>query len=196
MFPSKHFLSHLLGFVSGSEKPFKPRGSRRSEWQILTGVAVLFHGDKHTHTHTQLHTQGAQWQAGRSCCYPFSCLHLGPGKLLKMTWCLQPKGPCLVPSQEEEPELQCPGDTEQFWPSAGTLLSMSAGKQQLVLWLLPDTSLPEELGRGMGKLTDPGLTILFSQHNWYTTDWLDRHAHNGFSALLQEGNPLCGGLSS
>lgn len=58
MFPSEHFFSYLLGFVAGSEKPFKPRGSRRSEWQILAGVAVLFHGDKHahTHTHTTSHT--------------------------------------------------------------------------------------------------------------------------------------------
>lgn len=151
MFPSKHVLSYLLGFASRSEKPFKLRGSRRSEWQILTGVAVLFHGDKHAHTHTQLHTQGGEWQTGRSCCYPFSCPHPGPGRLLKTTWCLQPKWPCLVPSQEEEPELQRPGDTEQLLPSAGTLLSMSAGNQQLVLWLLLDTSLARRTGKGHGK---------------------------------------------
>lgn len=104
-----------------------------------------------THTHTQLHTQGGEWQTGRSCCYPFSCPHPGPGRLLKTTWCLQPKWPCLVPSQEEEPELQRPGDTEQLLPSAGTLLSVSAGNQQLVLWLLLDTSLARRTGKGHGK---------------------------------------------
>lgn len=59
--------------------------------------------------------------------------------------------PCLVPSQEEEPELQCPGDKERLLPSAGTLLSMSAGKQQLVLWLLLDTLLARRTGKGHGR---------------------------------------------
>lgn len=174
MFPSEHFFSYLLGFVAGSEKPFKPRGSRRSEWQILAGVAVLFHGDKHAHTHTQLHTQGGQRQTGRSCCYPFSCPRLGPGRLLKKTWCLQPKWPCLVPSQEEEPELQRPGDEEKLLPSAGTPLSMPAGKQQSVLWLLPDTSLASRTGKGHGRTDWSWLTELFhSTAGTQQSGWTD-----------------------
>lgn len=58
MFPSKHFLSYLLSFVSESEKPLKMRGSKRSEWKILTGVAVLFH-ERRTcaRTHTISHAE-------------------------------------------------------------------------------------------------------------------------------------------
>lgn len=150
MFPSKHVLSYLLGFASGSEKPFQPRGSRGQSGRS-SPVLRSFSMETNTRTHTQLHTQGGEWQTGRSCCYPFSCPHLGPGRLLKTTWCLQPKWPCLVPSQEEEPELQCPGDTEQLLPSAGTLLSMAAGNQQLVLWLLLDTLLARRTRKGHGK---------------------------------------------
>lgn len=130
--------------------------------------------ETNTHTHTQLHTQRGQWQTGRSCCYPSSCPHLGPGRLLKTTWCLQPKRPCLVPSQEEELELQCPGNKEQLLPSAGTLLAMAAGKQHWSSGSCWTHRWPEELGRGMGKLTDPGLTVLFhSTTGTQQSGWTD-----------------------
>lgn len=78
-----------------------------------------------------------------------------------MTWCLQPKWPCLVPSLQEEPELQRLGDKEKLLPAQGPYLprqqensSWSSGSCWTHGW-------PEELGRGMGKLTDPGPTVLF-----------------------------------
>lgn len=103
------FLSAWVCFLSQRSLQ-KPEGARGQSGRSLLVLRSLSRRDEHAwaRTHTA-HTQGGERQAVRSCFYPFFCLHLWLGRLLKMTQHSQPKCPCLAPSQEE-----AAGDTEQF----------------------------------------------------------------------------------
>lgn len=172
MFPSKHFLSYLLGFASESEKPLKTRGSKRSEWKILTGVAVLFHERRtrtRAHTHTQFHTQGGEWQTMRSCCYPFSCSHLGPGsrEAFKDNTALvaQVPLPCSLLGGGTQPATPG-GHTEQFshmQTARHREPASHVSRKTAVGPLIPAGHIAgqKDWEGTWEKLNDPGLTILF-----------------------------------
>lgn len=125
------------------------------------------HARAHTHTHNFTHKKanGRQWEAV-AILSPAPIQDQGAGRLLKTTRRSQPKCPCLAPSQEEEPDLQHLGDTEQFLHTQTAQHRKPAfhvGRKTAVGPLTPAGHIAGQKnweGAG-GKLNDPGLTILF-----------------------------------
>lgn len=83
-----------------------------------------------------------------------------------MTRRLRPKCPCLAPFQEEEPNLQCLGDTEQFshmQTAQHRKLAFHVGRKTAVGPLTPAGHIAGQRNweGAWEKLNHPGLTVLF-----------------------------------
>lgn len=121
----------------------------------------------HTHTHNFTHREanGRQWEAV-AILSPAPTQDQGAGTLLKMTQHSWPKCPCLAPSQEEEPDLQCLVDTEQFSHTQTAQHREPAfhGSGKTAVGPLPPAGHRARQKNWDGaweKLNDPGLTVLF-----------------------------------